>query len=129
MLAKNPAMIILIAGLLAIAGALCLCFSDWEIAGFLAAGFALICVQALGAAPLFGPALEGGAGDAQLAPGLDGADPASTPVMTFDNGTATVNTEACTALGLDYATLEAAFAPLCTKVQPITTAESFDDLK
>ena len=59
---------------------------------------------------------------------LDGADPASTPVMTFDNGTATVNTETCTALGLDYATVEAAFAPLCTKVQPITTAESFDDL-
>ena len=50
MLAKNHAMIILIAGLLAIAGALCLCFSGWEIAGFLAAGFALICVQALGAA-------------------------------------------------------------------------------
>ena len=59
---------------------------------------------------------------------LDGADPASTPVMTFDNGTATINTETCTALGLDYATVEAAFAPLCTKVQPITTAESFDDL-
>ena len=36
--------------------------------------------------------------------------------------------ETCTALGLDYATVEAAFAPLCTKVQPITTAESFDDL-
>lgn len=50
MLAKNPAMIILIAGLLAIAGALCLCFSDWEIAGFLAAGFALACIQALGTA-------------------------------------------------------------------------------
>lgn len=50
MIAKNPAMTILIAGLLAIAGALCLCFSNWEIAGFLAAGFALICVQALGTA-------------------------------------------------------------------------------
>ena len=59
---------------------------------------------------------------------LDGADPASTPVMTFDNGTATVNTETCAALGMDYAEIEALFAPLCTKVAPITTAESFDDL-
>ena len=60
---------------------------------------------------------------------LDGADPAETPVMTFDNGTATVNIETCEALGLDYDTIEAAFAPLCTKVQTITTAESFDELK
>ena len=60
---------------------------------------------------------------------VDGADPASTPVMTFDNGTATVNTETCEALGLDYDTIAETFAPLCTKVQPITTAESFDDLE
>ena len=59
---------------------------------------------------------------------LEGADPASTPVMTFDNGTATVNTETCAALGMDYAEIEALFAPLCTQVVPITTAESFDDL-
>ena len=60
---------------------------------------------------------------------LNGADPASTAVRTFDNGTATVNTETCEALGLDFATIEAAFAPLCTKVSTITTAESFDDLQ
>ncbi len=60
---------------------------------------------------------------------LDGNDPASTAVMTFDNGTATVNTETCEALGLDFAVIEKAFAPLCTKVQTITTAESFDDLE
>ena len=59
---------------------------------------------------------------------INGADPAATPVMTFDNGTATVNTETCEALGLDYDTIAEAFAPLCTKVQPITTAESFGDL-
>jgi len=59
---------------------------------------------------------------------LDGNDPASTPVMTFDNGTATVNTETCEGLGLNYSDIEAAFSPLCTKVQAITTAESFDDL-
>ncbi len=59
---------------------------------------------------------------------LNDADPATTPVMTFDNGTATVNTEVCEALGLDYDTIAQTFAPLCTKVQSITTAESFDDL-
>ena len=59
---------------------------------------------------------------------LDGNDPATTAVMTFDNGTATVNTETCEALGLNFAEIEKAFAPLCTKVQTITTAESFDDL-
>ena len=59
---------------------------------------------------------------------VNGADPATTPVMTFDNGTATVNTETCEALGMDYSQIEETFAPLCTKVVPITTAESFDDL-
>ena len=59
---------------------------------------------------------------------LNGADPATTPVLTFDNGTATINTETCAALGLDYDTIAETFAPLCTQVVPITTAESFDDL-
>jgi putative ABC transport system substrate-binding protein len=48
--------------------------------------------------------------------------------MTFDNGAATINTETCAAIGLDYDAVSAAFAPYCTRVQPITTAESFDDL-
>jgi len=59
---------------------------------------------------------------------LEGKDPASLAVKEFDNGTATVNTETCQALGLDYAEIEKVFSPLCIKVQPITTAESFDDL-
>lgn len=59
---------------------------------------------------------------------VDGADPATTAVMTFDNGTATVNTETCAALGLDFEAIEKAFSPLCTKVSTITTAESFDEL-
>ncbi|MGM9614444.1 MAG: ABC transporter substrate binding protein [Oscillospiraceae bacterium] len=59
---------------------------------------------------------------------VDGADPASTPVLTFDNGTATVNTETTETLGFDYDTIAAAFEPLCTQVVSITTAESFDDL-
>ena len=56
---------------------------------------------------------------------LRGADPASTPVRTFDNGTAAVNTETCAALGLDFDVISAAFAPYCTKVTTLTTAESF----
>ena len=60
---------------------------------------------------------------------LNGADPATTAVKTFDNGTATVNTETCEGLGLDFETVKATFAPLCTQVNAITTAESFDDLK
>ena len=56
---------------------------------------------------------------------LNGADPASVPVRTFDNGTATVNTETCAALGLDYETVKTTFAPLCTQVVEITTAEEF----
>ena len=59
---------------------------------------------------------------------LEGKDPGSLPVMTFDNGTATVNTDICAALGLDYDKIAETFAPFCTRVQPITTAESFDDL-
>jgi putative ABC transport system substrate-binding protein len=60
---------------------------------------------------------------------LDGADPAATPVRTFDNGTATVNTETCEALGLDIESIKEAFAPYCTQVNEIVTAESFDDLE
>ena len=56
---------------------------------------------------------------------VDGNDPATTPVMTFDNGTATVNTETCAALGLDFEAVSEAFAPYCTRIQGITTAESF----
>ena len=59
---------------------------------------------------------------------LDGNKPATTPVLTFDNGTATINTDICRELGLNYDELAEAFAPLCTKVQSIVTAESFDDL-
>ncbi len=57
---------------------------------------------------------------------VDGASPAETPVMTFDNGTATVNTETCEAIGLDFDAVCEAFAPYCTSIQSITTAESFE---
>lgn len=57
---------------------------------------------------------------------VDGADPAATPVQTFDNGTATVNTETCEAIGFDFEAIKEAFGPYCTKVQEITTAEAFE---
>ena len=57
---------------------------------------------------------------------VDGADPAVTPVQTFDNGTATVNTETCAAIGFDFEAIKEAFGPYCTKVQEITTAEAFE---
>ena len=61
----------------------------------------------------------------------NGASPASTPVKTFDNGTATINTETCAALNLNYDEIAQLFTSqnLCTKVQPITTAEEFGDLE
>jgi len=57
---------------------------------------------------------------------VDGKDVAATPVKTFDNGTATVNTDICATLGLDFDKISEAFAPYCTKVESITTAESFE---
>ena len=60
---------------------------------------------------------------------MNDADPATTSVETFDNGTATVNTETCEALGLDFDTVKKTFEPLCTQVNEIVTAESFDDVE
>ncbi len=60
---------------------------------------------------------------------LNNADPATLAVKTFDNGTATVNTETCAALGFDYSEIEKLFAPYCTKIQGITTAEDFSNLE
>lgn len=57
---------------------------------------------------------------------IDGKDPAEVPVKTFDNGTATINTDICDILGLDYDTVAETIAPLCSEVQPITTSESFE---
>ena len=54
-----------------------------------------------------------------------GKNPGEVPVMTFDNGTATVNTEVLSALGMTYEEAETLFGPYCTKVQSIDTAEEF----
>lgn len=57
---------------------------------------------------------------------VDKVNPAELAVMTFDNGTATVNTETCEAIGFDFDDIKTKFAPLCTKVNEIQTAESFE---
>ena len=54
---------------------------------------------------------------------VNGADPAATPVMTFDNGTATINTETCAALGFDFDAISEVFAPFCTQIVSIATGE------
>lgn len=59
---------------------------------------------------------------------INAADPAAMPVRTFDNGTATVNVETCAALGYDFSTVSEIFAPFCTEVKEISTAESFGEL-
>lgn len=57
---------------------------------------------------------------------VNGKNPADEPVKTFDNGTATINTDVCAALGLNFDDLAKDFAPYATKVEKIQTAESFN---
>lgn len=52
---------------------------------------------------------------------VNGDVPADTPVVTMDNGIATVNTETAEAIGLDYSM----FADMCTNLVEIQTAEEF----
>lgn len=56
---------------------------------------------------------------------VEGKNPGSVPVRTFDNGTATVNTETCDALGLKFDEVSEKIKPFCTDVKSIKTAESF----
>ena len=60
---------------------------------------------------------------------MNDADHATTAVETFDNGTANVNTETCEDLGLDFETVKKDLEPLCTQVNEIVTAESFDEVE
>lgn len=53
---------------------------------------------------------------------VNGADPAGTPVVTLDNGIATINTETAEAIGLDYSM----FAGMCAEVKETVTAEEFE---
>lgn len=56
---------------------------------------------------------------------LNGADPAATAVKTFDNGKASINTDTCAALGLNYDDVKAAIEPLCTMVEGLETGDAF----
>ena len=58
---------------------------------------------------------------------VDKKSPAEMAVRTFDNGTATVNTETCEALGLKFDGVSEKIKPFCTAVKSIKTAESFSD--
>lgn len=53
---------------------------------------------------------------------VNGADPATTPVRTLDNGIATVNTETAKAIGLDYSM----FSDMCDDVIETVTQEEFE---
>ncbi len=57
---------------------------------------------------------------------LEGKNPGDVPVMTFDNGIATVNSEICEQFGYDYETVKKSFEPYCSIVKKIQTAESFE---
>lgn len=58
---------------------------------------------------------------------INGADPASTPVVTFDNGIVSVNTETCAALGFELDTIKAAYAPIATDFIELTTQDAFEN--
>lgn len=53
-------------------------------------------------------------------------DVANVAVKTFDNGAATINTETCTAIGLDFESVKDKIKDYCTVVNSIETAEEFD---
>ncbi len=57
---------------------------------------------------------------------FEGKTPAEIPVMRFDNGTATVNTEICEAIGLRFEDVKNAIEPHCNRVETIVTAEDFE---
>jgi len=58
---------------------------------------------------------------------VNGKDVATYPVKTFDNGTATINTEICEAIGYDFDEISAKFEPFCQAIKQIKTAEEFED--
>ena len=58
---------------------------------------------------------------------VDGKSASEIPVKTFDNGIATINEEIADAIGYDFETLADLFAPLCSQVKSIKTAEDFEE--
>lgn len=58
---------------------------------------------------------------------VNGKNPATYPVVTFDNGIATINTDTAKALGIDLTKAEEAFKPYCSDIEETTTAENFSN--
>lgn len=56
---------------------------------------------------------------------VNGADPASTPVRIMTGETATINTETCTAIGMDLDQIKSAFSALGIQVVETTTQQDF----
>ena len=57
---------------------------------------------------------------------MNGKTPAEIPVVTFDSGIATVNTETAEAIGMDMETVKAAFEPFCSEIVETATAKDFE---
>lgn len=57
---------------------------------------------------------------------VNGKNPGEVAVKTFDNGTATINTETCAAIGFNFDKVRENSNPFCTQIKEITTAESFE---
>ncbi len=57
---------------------------------------------------------------------VDGADPATLGVRTFDNGIATINTDIIEMMEMDLDEIKAAFEPLCSEIIETKTAEEFE---
>lgn len=58
---------------------------------------------------------------------IDGKSPATLAVKTFDNGTATINTEICEELGYDFTEISKKYEPFCQKIKEIKTGNAFDE--
>ncbi len=60
---------------------------------------------------------------------LEGKAAAEMPVVTFDSGIATINTDTAEVLGMDLAAIEEAFAPYCSEIVETITAQNFSDVE
>ena len=56
----------------------------------------------------------------------EGKTPDQMSVVTFDSGIATINTQTAEAIGIDLDTVKEAFAPYCSEIVEITTAQDFE---
>ena len=57
---------------------------------------------------------------------VNGKEPKSMAVQTFDNGLATINTDTCAAVGLDLENVKQSLENYCTKISETATAKEFE---